>query len=60
PQVELAPHPVHGQQVTITLSPHENRAGVEQAIASAFGRFTCAFRVAWREQVESGRIATGG
>jgi fatty-acyl-CoA synthase len=51
PQVDIAPDPVHGTLVTVTLSrTAEGRDGdAERKIRAALDAFTAAYRIVWRD-----------
>ena len=56
PELDIVPDPVHGTLAMVTLS----RTGemrdrdVEHSIRSALDGFTCAYRIAWRDQKRGG------
>jgi len=51
PQVDIGPDPVHGTLVSVTLTPLGHVDEVERRVREALGRFTCAYRITWRNKV---------
>ena len=52
PEVEMVSDPVHGTLVVVTLSRTEEIRDreAERGIRCALDGFTCAYRIAWRNQ----------
>jgi fatty-acyl-CoA synthase len=50
PEIKIAPHPVHGTFVNVMLSAREGKPDpdIDKRLRSAFGRFTYAHEIAWR------------